>query len=254
MASLAKRVAVVTGAGSGIGRAIAQEFERAGAHVHALDRDADAVAVLERELDGHVTAHACDVSDDASVQRVFAAIDAATPIHILVNNAGVSHIGNVENTTPADFERLFRVNVQGVFHCTRAIVGAMAARNYGVIINMASVAASAGLADRFAYSMSKGAVVAMTYSIARDYVARGVRCNSISPGRVHTPFVDGYLAQHYPGREAEMFAKLAATQPIGRMGTPDEIAKLARYLASDDAAFVTGSDVSIDGGFLRLHG
>lgn len=252
---LTGRVAVVTGAGSGIGRAIAGEFARAGAHVHCLDRDLSAVNAVARELgNAAATAHECDVADDSSVQRTLEAIEAIHGIDILVNNAGVSHIGNVAHTTPEEFDRLFQVNVKGVYHCTRAVVERMASRGHGVIINMGSVAATAGLADRFAYSMTKGAVVAMTYSIARDYVTKGVRCNSISPGRVHTPFVDGYLAKHYPGREAEMYAKLAATQPIGRMGEPQEIASLARFLASDEAAFLTGTDYPIDGGFLRLHG
>lgn len=251
---LTDRVAVVTGAGSGIGRAIAAEFVKAGAHVHCLDRDAHAVAAVARALGESATAHMCDVSNSAEVQATFDLIESAQGVDVLVNNAGVSHIGNVETTSPDDFERLFQVNVRGVYLCTRAVVGRMAARGHGVIINMASVAATSGLADRFAYSMSKGAVVAMTYSVARDYVTRGVRCNSISPGRVHTPFVDGYLAKHYPGREAEMFAKLAATQPIGRMGEPEEVATFARFLASDEAAFLTGTDYPMDGGFLRLHG
>jgi NAD(P)-dependent dehydrogenase (short-subunit alcohol dehydrogenase family) len=248
---LTDRVAVVTGAGSGIGRAIATEFVRAGARVHCVDRDLAAVTDVARELGDRASAHACDVSDEHAVDETFRTIGLAD---VLVNNAGVSHIGSIATTTPEDFERLFRVNVQGVYLCTRAVIDGMASRGRGVIINMASVAASAGLADRFAYSMSKGAVVAMTYSIARDYVARGVRCNSISPGRVHTPFVDNYLAKHYPGREAEMFAKLAATQPIGRMGAPQEVATFARFLASDEAAFLTGTDYPMDGGFLRLHG
>jgi NAD(P)-dependent dehydrogenase (short-subunit alcohol dehydrogenase family) len=248
---LTGRVAAVTGAASGIGRAIVVEYLRAGATVHLLDRDAAALQAAVHELGGSVAAHTADVSDPASVQSAFTAIGA---VDILVNNAGVSHIGNVAQTTPEDFERLFRVNVQGVYLCTRAVVATMAERGHGVIINLASVAGSAGLADRFAYSMTKGAVLAMTLSVARDYVSQGVRCNSISPGRVHTPFVDNYLAKHYPGREPEMFAKLSATQPIGRMGQPGEIASLARYLASDEAAFVTGSDYPIDGGFLNLHG
>lgn len=251
---LTGRVAAVTGAASGIGRAIAAEFLRAGARVHCIDRDGDAVAVAAAELGPMASPHICDVSDEASVRSTFAAIEAQHGLDILVNNAGVSHIGNVEATSLDEFERLFRVNVQGLFLCTRAVVGGMASRGHGVILNIASIAGSAGLADRFAYSMTKGAVMAMTFSVARDYVERGVRCNSISPGRVHTPFVDGFLARTYPGREAEMFAKLSATQPVGRMGRPDEVASLARYLASDEAAFLTGTDYPIDGGFLRLHG
>ena len=251
---LSGRVAAVTGAASGIGRAIAAEFVRAGAHVHCLDRDDDAVTNTAHEIGATATPHQCDVADPDSVQRVFDTIAATHPLDVLVNNAGVSHIGTVGNTSPEDFERLFRVNVQGVYLCTRAVIGGMATRRKGVIINMASVAASAGLADRFAYSMTKGAVVAMTYSIARDYVDHGVRCNSISPARVHTPFVDNYLAKAYPGREAEVFARLAAAQPVGRMGKPEEVATLARFLASDEAAFLTGTDYPLDGGFLRLHG
>ena len=251
---LSGRVAAVTGAASGIGRAIAAEFVRAGAHVHCLDRDDDAVTNTAHEIGANATPHQCDVTDPGSVQSVFDAIAATHPLDVLVNNAGVSHIGTVGNTSPEDFERLFRVNVQGVYLCTRAVIGGMATRRKGVIINMASVAASAGLADRFAYSMTKGAVVAMTYSIARDYVDHGVRCNSISPARVHTPFVDNYLAKAYPGREAEVFARLAAAQPVGRMGKPEEVATLARFLASDEAAFLTGTDYPLDGGFLRLHG
>jgi 2-keto-3-deoxy-L-fuconate dehydrogenase len=251
---LSGKHAIVTGAGSGIGRAIATEFVRAGATVHCLDVNADAASAVANALGASAHAHQCDVSDQASVQSAFEHITSRAAVDILVNNAGVSHIGNVEATTPEDFERLFRVNVQGVYLCTRAIVGPMAARGGGCIINMASVAATGGLADRFAYSMSKGAVVAMTYAVARDYVAKGIRCNSISPGRVHTPFVDNYLSKHYPGREGEMFAKLAATQPIGRMGRPEEVATFARFLASDEASFFTGTDYPMDGGFLRLHG
>ncbi|MCC7053259.1 MAG: SDR family oxidoreductase [Gemmatimonadaceae bacterium] len=251
---LTGRVAAVTGAGSGIGRAIAAEFVRAGAHVYCLDRDVAAVTAVAAAHGGAATAMACDVTDVNSVQRAFETIAGSHSLDILVNNAGVSHIGNVGSTAPEDFERLFRVNVQGVYLCTRAAIGGMASRGRGVIVNMASIAASAGLADRFAYSMTKGAVVAMTYSIARDYVSHGVRCNCISPARVHTPFVDNFLAASYPGREGEVFARLSAAQPVGRMGTPEEVATLARFLASDEAAFITGSDYPLDGGFLRLHG
>jgi 2-keto-3-deoxy-L-fuconate dehydrogenase len=175
-------------------------------------------------------------------------------VHILVNNAGIAHIGKLENTTEGDFDRVFCVNVKGLYNCMRAAVEHMKAQGGGVILNMASIAAWVGLADRFAYSMSKGAVVAMTNSVARDYLAHNIRCNSISPARVHTPFVDGYLRQNYPGREQEMFAKLSQTQPIGRMAQPSEVAALALFLCSDEAAYITGSDYAIDGGFLNLHG
>jgi len=171
-----------------------------------------------------------------------------------VNNAGISQIGSVENTAEADFDRILRVNVKGYYNCIHASIGHMKANGGGVVLNMASVSGSAGLADRFGYSTSKGAVIAMTYSVAKDYVSHGIRCNCISPARVHTPFVDSYLSKNYPGREQEMFQKLAQTQPIGRMGEPEEIASLALYLCSDAAGFITGTNYPIDGGFLNLHG
>jgi NAD(P)-dependent dehydrogenase (short-subunit alcohol dehydrogenase family) len=247
MTRLAGKTAVVTGGSSGIGLAIVERFAAEGATAHVFDLQAcpSRAAASSRRV---------DVSAAAEVQNAAADLLAAGPLDLLVNCAGVSHIGTVEATTDADFDRLFDVNVKGTFHCIGALIGSMAARGGGVIVNVASIAASAGLANRFAYSMTKGAIVAMTYSVARDYVARGVRCVSISPARIHTPFVDGYLAKHYPGREAEMFATLSATQPIGRMGTPQEVAGLAAYLASDEAGFATGTDYPLDGGFLRLHG
>lgn len=251
---LTGRTAAVTGGASGIGYAIAAEFLRAGATVHCVDRDADKLSGAVRALGNGAYAHVGDVSDPEAVQQVFDAIRAVAPVDILVNSAGASHIGNLETTHLDDFDRLFRVNVRGVYLCMNAVVPGMAERGHGVVLNIASIAGSAGLADRFAYSMTKGAVVSMTLSVARDYVTRGVRCNSISPARIHTPFVDDYIARMYPGREGEMFANLSATQPIGRMGTPEEVASLARYLASDEAAFITGTDYAIDGGFLRLHG
>ena len=176
------------------------------------------------------------------------------PIHVLVNNAGVSHVGNVETTTEQDFDRVLRVNVKGYYNCIYASIPEMKAHGAGVILNLASIAGSAGLADRFAYSTSKGAVIAMTYQVARDYIAHGIRCNSISPARVHTPFVDDYLRKNYPGREQETFNELAATQPIGRMGQPEEVAALALFLCSDASAFITGVDYPLDGGFTNLHG
>ena len=184
----------------------------------------------------------------------FAEIFQRNRVHILMNNAGISHIGNAENTPEADFDRVLRVNVKGFYNCVYACVGHMKSNGGGVILNMASVAGSTGLADRFAYSTSKGAVIAMTYSVARDYLPFNIRCNCISPGRVHTPFVDGYLRKHYPGREQEMYDKLAKTQPIGRMAEPEEVASLAVFLCSDSSAYITGSDYLVDGGFAHLHG
>jgi NAD(P)-dependent dehydrogenase (short-subunit alcohol dehydrogenase family) len=261
---LAGKVAVVTGGASGIGRAICERFVAEGAGVHILDIEGDAAEALAETIAqsdsapargaGSVTAHACDVSDNDSVERTFQAILEREPADILVNNAGIAHIGTVETTTPEEIDRLYRVNVRGVYLCTRAVIGGMRERGSGVVLNMASVAASGGVAERFAYSMTKGAVLAMTYQVARDYAQHGVRCVSISPARIHTPFVDGYLARHYPDREAEMFEKLSATQPIGRMGTPREVADLAVYLCSDEAGFATGTDYPLDGGFLRLNG
>ncbi len=178
----------------------------------------------------------------------------AERVDILINNAGISHIGTVETTTPEDFDRVIRVNIKGFYNCMRAIVGHMKDSGGGIIVNMASIAGSSGLADRFAYSTSKGAVIAMTYSVARDYLAHNIRCNCISPARVHTPFVDNYLQKNYPGREPEMFERLSKAQPIGRMAEPAEVASLALFLCSDEAAFITGVDYPLDGGFFNLRG
>jgi 2-keto-3-deoxy-L-fuconate dehydrogenase len=216
--------------------------------------EAERVAAEASKLGAKVTAYACDVTEQLAVKSRFDEISREGRLDILVNNAGVSHIGNAENTTEEDFDRVLRVNVKGYYNCLCAVIGHMTASGGGVILNMASVAGSAGIADRFAYSTSKGAVIAMTYSVARDYISRGIRCNCISPARVHTPFVDDYLRKNYPGRESEMYDKLAATQPIGRMGEPQEVASLALYLCSDAAAFITGTNYVLDGGFMNLHG
>lgn len=249
--------AIITGAASGIGLAIARKFAANGASVHVLDINLEAAenaAEQIRKDGGRALAHCCDITQQKDVHSAFDNIFALERIHILINNAGIAHVGNLEKTTEADFDRVFQVNVRGFYNCMRAVVDHMKENGGGVILNMASVAAWSGIADRFAYSMSKGAVAAMTLSVAKDYVQYNIRCNSISPARVHTPFVDGYLQQNYPGKEQEMFAKLSQTQPIGRMGQPDEVASLALFLCSNEASFITGTDYPIDGGFLNLHG
>ena len=255
--TLADKVSVVTGGGSGIGRAIALRFASAGSSVRIVDLNVSEAEKVVEEIagaGGKAYALACDVTDQAAVHQVFDQIFQRDRVHILVNNAGVSHIGNVERTSEADFDRIMSVNVKGYYNCIHACAGHMKSHGGGVILNIASIAGTNGLADRFAYGTSKGAVIAMTLSVARDYVGHNIRCNCISPARVHTPFVDNYLRKNYPGREAEMYEKLAKTQPMGRMGEPHEVAALAHFLCSDEAAFVTGSDYPLDGGFLRLHG
>ncbi len=249
--ALSDRTAIVTGAGSGIGRAIAVRFAAAGARVVVLDIAESAANETVRTIDaagGIAIATICDVTRQAGVFDAFRRVG---PLDVLVNSAGVAHIGTVEQTSEEDFDRLYSVNVKGVYNCLKAGVAAMKGRG-GAILNIASVASSVGIADRFAYSMTKGAVLTMTYSVARDYVTEKIRCNCVAPGRVHTPFVDGYLATHYPGREREMFEQLSRTQPVGRMGRPEEVAELALFLCSDAAAFITGSNFPIDGGFVSL--
>lgn len=253
MFDLHHKVAVVTGAGSGIGAAIATLFARQGARIVVVDINESAVATVEAisMAGGDAVARRCDVAVPDEVTRTFDDVHTTFGrIDILVNNAGISHVGTVEQTTPEDLDRLYAVNVRGVFLCSRAAVGIMLQHSGGAIVNMASIASLVGVADRFAYSMTKGAVLTMTMSVALDYVKRGIRCNCICPARVQTPFVEGYLRKHYPGREDEMRRTLEAYQPIGRMGRPEEVAALALYLCSDEAAFVTGQAYPIDGGVL----
>src|SRR5512134_2209287 len=227
MFDLQGKAAVVTGGGSGIGAAIASLFARRGATIAVLDRNeasAEAIAAAIRGAGGHAEAVQCDVADADGVARAFARIDAAHGrLDILVNNAGISHVGTIQQTSAEDLDRLYAVNVKGVYLCARAAIELMLRQGGGVILNMASIASLVGVLDRFAYGATKGAVLSMTRSIALDYVKRGIRCNCICPARVHTPFVDGYLAAYYPGREQEMYRVLSEYQPIGRMGRPEEI-------------------------------
>ena len=249
--ALAGRTAIITGGGSGIGQAISLLFARHGARVAVLDLDAVDTVRQVTEAGGMAVHMTCDVTKGDAVRDAFAAARAAygRP-DILVCSAGIAHVGTIEQTAEADLDRLYAVNVKGVYNAMRCAVGAMKDTG-GVILNIASVAATVGIPDRFAYSMTKGAVLSMTLSVAADFVGR-IRCNAVSPGRVHTPFVDGFLAKNYPGREAEMFEKLSRTQPIGRMGKPAEIAALALFLCSDASGFITGSNYAIDGGFISL--
>jgi len=254
MFSLAGKRAVVTGAASGIGAAVARLFVKAGAAVVAVDLHREKAEALASGVGERVEAIGCDVSNLESVTAAFGEITRRNAqVDILVNCAGIAHVGNLESTTPEDFDRLYAVNVRGTYLMMRAVLEPMRRGRGGVIVNLASIAATSGLSDRFSYSMSKGAVRAMTLSVAKDFVGEGIRCNCISPARVHTPFVDGFLAKEYPGRESEKMKELAAAQPIGRMGTPEEIAQLALYLCSDESSFVTGADYLIDGGWINIR-
>lgn len=255
--SLKNKVAIITGGGSGIGKAIAQTFALQGAKVHVLDFNIDGAqeTVAEIESEGLLAeAYKCDVSNQKNVNDVIEKITSSENIDILVNNAGVAHIGNIEAVEEKDLDRLYNVNIKGVYNCIKASIPSLKENFGGVILNLASIASSVAVSDRFAYSMTKGAVLTMTYSIAKDFIDDGIRCNCISPGRVHTPFVDGFIKKNYPGKESEMFENLSKTQPIGRMGKPQEIADLALFLCSDEAGFITGSDYPIDGGFIKLNG
>lgn len=254
--SLAGKTAVVTGAGSGIGRSIALRFAEHGAAVEILELNlakGEQTAAAIRDAGGTAECQECDVVDASQVERAIDAVcDRRGTIDILVNNAGIAHIGSVLETSADDLDRVYRVNVKGVYNCLKTVVKKMVADGGGVILNLASIASLVGIKDRFAYSMSKGAVLTMTYSVAIDYLEHNIRCNCVCPARIHTPFVDGYLREKYPGREQEMFGKLSAYQPIGRMGQPEEVASLALFLCSDEAAFITGSAYPIDGGVSTL--
>jgi NAD(P)-dependent dehydrogenase (short-subunit alcohol dehydrogenase family) len=254
--SLLGKTAIITGGASGIGKAIALKFAQKGANVCVLEINKDsAMETIDKikASGGKATAYKCDVTNQKEVASVIGRISDNSSIDILVNNAGIAHVGNLEGTLEEDLDRLYNVNIKGVYNCMFACMQNMKKKG-GVILNMASIAASVAISDRFAYSMTKGAVLAMTYSVAKDYIHDKIRCNCISPARIHTPFVDGFIAKNYPGKEKEMFEKLSKTQPIGRMGEPEEVANLALFLCSDEASFITGTDFPIDGGYIKLNG
>ena len=253
MFQLNNKIALVTGGGSGIGKEVCKVLAKQGAHVIVVDLNADSAKGTVDEITANGNngeALTLDVTNQVAVTTSFEKLKS---LDLLVNCAGISHIGSATTTNETDFEKVFQVNVKGVYNCLQAGVNVMKKSGGGSIVNISSIAAKVGLSDRFAYSMSKGAVHAMTMSVAKDYIKDNIRCNSVSPGRVHTPFVDGFLKKNYPGQEAEMFEKLSKTQPIGRMGLPIEVAHQVLYLCSEEAAFITGSDFSIDGGFITLN-
>jgi NAD(P)-dependent dehydrogenase (short-subunit alcohol dehydrogenase family) len=244
---LSGKTALVTGAGSGIGAAIAEALARAGARVFASDRDertASETASRINAAGGQAEALRLDVTSEADCA---AAAQRIGRLDILVNNAGIGHVGTALTTKGEDLDRLYAVNVRGVFNVTRAFLPDMVARKAGVIINLASIGGVVGIRDRLAYCMGKFAVVGITKSMALDHAADGVRVNCICPGRVQTPFVEARLKE-YPDPEAA-FRQMCATQALGRMGKPEEIAAAALYLASDEAAFITGTAFLIDGGW-----
>lgn len=254
--SLTGKDAIVTGGGSGIGRSISLKFAAHGCRVHILEKfieKAEDTCEMINAEGGAAVSYKCDVSNFQDVDDVISAIISNHKIDILVNNAGIAHIGNIEKTTEEDLDKVFQVNIKGVYNCTRAVIPFMKEQSYGVILNMASIASVVGIKDRFAYSMSKGAVLTMTYSLAKDYLDYKIRCNCISPARVHTPFVDDFIKKNYPDEIEKKFKELSQSQPLGRMGEPEEVANLALYLCSNEASFITGTNFPIDGGFIKLN-
>jgi len=250
MFDLSGKTAVITGGGSGIGKETALLFAKQGAEICIIDLNgAEAVEAIVA-AGGKARTFSCDVSNQQQVHDV---VNEIGKVDILINNAGIAHIGKADTTSEADFERVFNVNVKGAYNCLHGVLPLMVKQGGGVVLNVSSIAAVVGITDRFAYSMSKGAIQAMTYSVARDYIANNIRCNCICPARVYTPFVENFVAKNYPGKEQEMFDKLSKSQPIGRMGTTGEIATLILYLCSDEASFITGCDYAIDGGFIKLN-
>ncbi|MGB1246169.1 MAG: SDR family NAD(P)-dependent oxidoreductase [Flavobacteriaceae bacterium] len=254
MQDLQHKTVVITGGASGIGEALVRTFAQAGARVYLIDTNSNQAEQVVKSIGSEkVKFLHCDISKHEDFHKLATKIEGEHPVDILINNAGIAHVGSLEKTDVDDLNRLYEVNIKGVYNGMHAFILHMKERKKGVILNMASIASSVGISDRFAYSMTKGAVLTMTYSVAKDYVEHGIRCNSISPARVHTPFVDGFIRENYPEKQEQMFAQLSKTQPIGRMASPEEIAKFALFLCSDDAAFITGTDYPIDGGFIKLN-
>ena len=243
---LSKKKAVVTGGSNGIGKAIANTLKNQGAEVFILDLNEN-----QSHKKAGIQTIITDITQWSQINSSLTSIP--NTVDILINNAGIGFVGNIEQTEEADFDRLYQVNVKGVFNCVKAILPRMKKKG-GVIINMASIVSHIAVKERLGYSMTKGAVFAMTNAIAKDYLSYGIRCNSVSPARVHTPFVDDYLEKNYLGKEKEMFERLSKTQPIGRMAEPQEVADMVLYLCSDEASFITGTDFPIDGGFIKLNG
>jgi len=243
---LSGKKAVVTGGSNGIGKAISNTLKSQGAEVFILDLNEN-----QSHKKAGIQTIITDISQWSQINSSLTSIP--NTVDILINNAGIGFVGNIEQTEEADFDRLYQVNVKGVFNCVKAILPRMKKKG-GVIINMASIVSHVAVKERLGYTMTKGAVFAMTNAIAKDYLSYGIRCNSISPARVHTPFVDDYLKKNYLEKEREMFEKLSKTQPIGRMAEPQEVADMVLYLCSDEASFITGTDFPIDGGFIKLNG
>ena len=254
--SLQNQKVIITGGGSGIGKAIAKTFGTQGADVHILDINIDKANKIAAEISSKgfkAKAYHCNVANYKQVSKIVNQISEVSPVDILINNAGIAHVGNIEACSEEDLDRLYEINIKGVYNFSKACIPIMKNKGGGIILNMASIASTVGITDRFAYSMTKGAVLTMTYSIAKDYINDNIRCNCISPARVHTPFVDGFIKKNYPGKESEMFDKLSNTQPIGRMGKPQEIADLALFLCSKESSFITGTNYGIDGGYVTLN-
>lgn len=246
--TLAGRQALVTGGASGIGEATVKELVRAGAFVFIADINLPAAEALAASV-GSARAIHLDVTSADSVAAAAAQMER---LDILVNNAGIGHVGSIEATEPEDFDRLMNVNVRSVYLVTRGflplLLAAQDEKHAGCIVNICSVAAQVGIKQRFAYCASKGAVLAMTRQLAVEY-PKTLRVNAVCPGTVETPFVEGYLEKFHKHNKEEVRAELRARQPIGRLGRPEEVASMVRYLASDEAAFITGAAMAIDGGW-----